>query len=209
MCTPRLLHNATTSHRPSLQKRAFTLIEVLVAIALLGTVTSAIVLALAVTLQEGEEVVAREIAMGLARDLMDEILSARYCEPGTSAYSPVLGPSPAELATGNRSLFDDIDDYHNLVDEPPKDKWGQPLGQEEAQGQTRPPQAQAAGLSRFRREVKVQYVSGSNLANPLPAGSVSDYRRIEVTVYLRDGQSRLRPLANLVRVVGHAPTESW
>lgn len=209
MIRRRLPENEMTRCWLGRQGTGFTLIEVLVAIALLGTVTSAIALALAVTLQNSEEIVAREMALGLAQDLMDEILNARYCEPGTSAYSPVLGPSPVELAAGNRSLFDDIDDYNDLIDEPPKDKWGQLLGEEDIQGQARPPQAKATGLSRFRREVKVQYVSGSDLANPLPGGSVSDYRRIEVTVYLRDQQTRLRPLATLVRVVGHAPTENW
>ncbi|WP_347244248.1 type II secretion system protein, partial [Thermogutta sp.] len=132
---------------------AFTLVEVLVAVALLATVTAAVVLALGVIMQNSEELVIRELAEGLAQDLMDEILNCRYCEAGLSPYAP-LGPSPAEKATGNRSLFDDIDDYAGLVDQPPHDKWGRLLGRESDSGE-RPPPAIASGLENFRREVKV------------------------------------------------------
>ena len=185
----------------------FTLVEVLVAVALLATVTAAVALALGVVMQNSEELVVREAAEGLAHDLMDEILNCRYCEPGVSPYA-ALGPSPSEKATGNRSLFDDIDDYAGLVDEPPHDKWGRLLGKEGDNGQ-RPSLAMASSLENFRREVKVQYVSSTNFAQPLSGSSVSDYRRIEVTVYWKTRSGQLRPMATVVRVVGHAPTETW
>jgi len=186
---------------------AFTLVEVLVAVALLATVTAAVVLALGVVMQNSEELVVREVAEGLAQELMDEILNCRYCEAGVSPYAP-LGPSPLEKAAGNRSLFDDIDDYAGLVDEPPHDKWGRLLGEEGDTGQ-RPLPAIASGLENFRREVKVQYVSSTNFAQPLSGGSVSDYRRVEVTVYWKTPSGQIRPMASVVRVVGHVPTETW
>lgn len=56
----------------------------------------------------------------LACDLMNEILLQSYEEPLTAV---AFGPEPDE-GGGNRSLYDDVDDYHSLSESPPKDRSG-------------------------------------------------------------------------------------
>lgn len=96
----------------------------------------------------------------LASDLMTEILDRPYAAPGDT---PAFGPAPSEVATG-RSSFDDIDDYHGLVEQPPKDRNGNPI----------------PGCTNWRREVRVAWVSPANLGSVL--GSDGGLKRITVTV---------------------------
>ena len=56
----------------------------------------------------------------IAADLMNEILRQAYQEP---TDLPLFGLEPNE-STGNRSLFDDVDDYINWSSSPPKDRSG-------------------------------------------------------------------------------------
>src|SRR5206468_10668264 len=56
----------------------------------------------------------------LAQSLTTEIMQAYYIDPGAS---PTFGPETGE-STGNRSLFDDVDDYSAWSESPPKDKGG-------------------------------------------------------------------------------------
>jgi hypothetical protein len=56
----------------------------------------------------------------LAQDLMGEILRQPYEEP---VDTPVFGLEASE-STGNRSAFDDVDDYNGWVDSPPQRKDG-------------------------------------------------------------------------------------
>lgn len=51
----------------------------------------------------------------LAESLLTEILEKSYKEP---TATPLFGPEAGE--TGTRSLFDDVDDYHNWSETPPK-----------------------------------------------------------------------------------------
>jgi hypothetical protein len=56
----------------------------------------------------------------LAADLVNEILRQAYEEPaGTATFGPETGES-----IGNRTLFDDVDDYSNWTSTPPKDRSG-------------------------------------------------------------------------------------
>lgn len=62
----------------------------------------------------------RAIASAIAQNLLTEIVQTDY----EDAISPVFGPEPGEL---NRSLFDDIDDYHGWQELPPLDTQMQPI----------------------------------------------------------------------------------
>jgi len=128
---------------------------------------------------------------------------------GTSPYDPYLRPGSVEKYPGTRELFDDIDDYNGWVEEPPRDRWGIPLGEEDGMGGRRPYPARAASLSGFRREVIVSYVSAQDFSKALPFGSVSDYRKIEVIVSRRYPNNVVRQLVKLTRIVGHVPSEQF
>jgi hypothetical protein len=69
----------------------------------------------------GNNLVSQQLAYGL----MNEILQQAYIEPGGTA-TPTLGKETGEN-TGNRSLFDDVDDYHGWTASPPQDRNGNAL----------------------------------------------------------------------------------
>lgn len=95
----------------------------------------------------------------LARELLTEILNAAYKEPS----APVFGPESGE-ATGNRSLFDDVDDWHGWTASPPRQKNG----------------AVIPSFTGWQRSVTVQLV---NVANPATLSNTDQgVKRITVTV---------------------------
>lgn len=106
-------------------------------------------------------------AAALAEDLMSEILQQYYEDPELAPGS--FGLSFTEAATGNRSLFDDVDDYDDWSASPPQDKDGVPLGDTDG----------------YTREVSVDWV----LSNDLNQTSVSatGIKRISVFVSHADG----------------------
>jgi hypothetical protein len=57
----------------------------------------------------------------LANDLMAEILAQAYEDPNETV---TFGLEALELVGTNRSAYDDVDDYRNLTDSPPKLKDG-------------------------------------------------------------------------------------
>lgn len=191
-------------------KRAgFTLVEVMVALAVFGITAAAITLSITSSFAVAEDARDRLIAQGLACQMLDEILGNCYSEGNAIPYDIYLRPGSLEAATGNRSRFDDIDDFNGWVEEPPKDSWGIPLGQEDGWGGYRPPAARSASLQRFRREVRVAYVLPPNYSTPLPQGYVTDFRLVEVRVYRRKQDGGLVLLARVSQVVGRTPSETW
>lgn len=66
--------------------------------------------------RSAESIGNRAVAAGLADELMAEILRAEYSEPSGGT---AIGLNAGETA-GMRSTFDDVDDYHNFNQSPPK-----------------------------------------------------------------------------------------
>ena len=99
----RIRANARRSRR---RRRAMTLIESMVATAILAGVT----LVASLTLTSGAQNTARadnsSRAARIARDLIEEIRSKAYQEP---VQTPLFGPEPGET---NRFLYNDMDDYN-------------------------------------------------------------------------------------------------
>jgi MSHA pilin protein MshD len=93
----------------------------------------------------------------LARQLLSEIMQCRYADAGAA---PVFGPEPGEL----RANFDDVDDYHNLTESPPKSRSGVPL----------------AGYDGWKREVKVAWADPGNPGAPF--ATETGLKQIIVTV---------------------------
>lgn len=109
-----------------------------------------------------------------AESLLSEILLLPY-EDASDAPGPA-GPTVVELATGNRSLFNDINDYNAWTASPPQSKSGVPV----------------AGASRYRERVKIIPLDPTTY---LPTGG-SDLGLVRVVVEtLLDEQ----PLVTLTR----------
>ncbi len=113
---------------------------------------------------------ARQVAMslcsgsGLASQLMSEVLQCRYSDPSGGG---VFGPESGQ--TGNRRLFDDVDDYSGWTETPPVNRDG----------------AEVVGFAGWRRDVAVACVDPDTMA---PCGTRdSGLKRITVTVTDRRG----------------------
>ena len=186
---------------------AFTLVEALVSISLTAIAASVLLLGIHSSLQTTDEALEQTIAAGMAEQLLDEILGARYHALGFDGYQITFSPSSYEQAGSGRERYDDIDDYDNLNNRPPEDLWGIELGTEDGEGGRRHVnfRVPAGFLAGWRQEVDVSYVAEADLTSPLPFGQVSDYRTVEVRVFRVDPQRGSRELAKLRRVVAYVP----
>ncbi len=187
---------------------AFTLIEAIVAIGLAGLAGSALLLGVSSSLQTASDNLERTIALGIAEQLIDEVLGARYMEYGVSPYQVTLRASYWERRTGTRERFDDIDDYNQVRSRPPVDMWGVQLGEDNGTGQLRHPNFRLPNdlLDRWREEIDVYYVDPNDFNRRLPWGQVSDYRAVEVRIVYVDPERGARELARLRRVVAYVPS---
>jgi hypothetical protein len=149
-----------------------TLVEVTVSTLIVGAMAVASLNALGAATRSSVDAGKRGIATTLATDLMTEILEADYVEPGSGE---VFGPEANEEAEGNRSLFDDVDDYDGWQASPPQDKDGNPL----------------ANRTGWRRQVTVEHVDIDDLENAVLPSDSRGVKRITVEVY-QDGALRHR-----------------
>lgn len=125
-------------------------------------------------------------APALARDLMAEILPNAYSEPDGVA---VFGPEAGE-AGGDRTAFDDVDDYNGWSSQPPQGKDA----------------ANMANLVGWRRAVVVEYVDPANVENVLATDT--GLKRITVTVTDPQGRQTVRTaLRSSLGVYENAPTQ--
>jgi hypothetical protein len=101
----------------------------------------------------------REEAQGLtlAEQLLEEIRPCKYADPDTESGEA-------------RATWDDISDFNNLTESPPKDRGGVPL----------------AGYEGWTRNVRVELADPANPGNN--AGSDLGLKRITVTVTCPSGR---------------------
>lgn len=145
--------------------RAFTLIETALAALLAGVLLTAALDVLGAARTTEFEVVERQRGLMLGQALLSEILQQAYEDPGLPAGSFGLG---ADESGPNRALWDDVDDYHGLVDDPPRTRDGSDI----------------AWAADYERRVRVAWVT---LADPrVSAGSNTGIKSIVVTVYRAD-----------------------
>jgi len=88
----------------------FTLIEVIIAIVIVGISLAAVMSVFIVTSQHSADPMARQQAQMIAEAYLDEILLKRFYDPDTSTVCP--GPE------GSRSAFDNVCDYNGLSQAP-------------------------------------------------------------------------------------------
>ena len=90
--------------------RGFTLIEVIIAIVIVGISLTAVMSVFIVTAQHSADPMARQQAQMIAEAYLDEILLKRFYDPDSNSVCP--GPE------GSRSAFDNVCDYNGLSQAP-------------------------------------------------------------------------------------------
>jgi prepilin-type N-terminal cleavage/methylation domain-containing protein len=97
------------------RSRAFTLVEVIIAIALMGITMTAALSAVAYAARDRRTTEELRRGNALAASLAREIQSQRFADPGGVTTIPV-GP--------NRTAFNNVADYHGYAESPPVDRSG-------------------------------------------------------------------------------------
>jgi len=92
----------------------FTLIEALLASVVLAATVTAITVPFTLAGKNQQIDIRRTLAVALAEELMEEILSREFCESDETAATH-LGPDAGET---DRCLFDNVDDYHACTEPP-------------------------------------------------------------------------------------------
>ena len=160
---------------------AFTLVEALVAITITAIAASALLLGISSSLQTTSEAMEGAIALGMAKQLLDEIVGTDCCSGGAAA------------TVGSRASFDSIADYDGFESSPPKDCWGVELGYDDGEGGRRHPNFQAPPgfFDHWQQRVDVRRVDDTNV--------------VEVRIMHVDPDRGTRELARLQRVIPDVP----
>jgi type II secretory pathway pseudopilin PulG len=192
--------------RHQTQRTAFSLIEAMVALSITAMAGAVLLLATQGVLETTNDAVAQTIAQGMATQLIDEVLGARYCG-GTDPYETTLGGSASERAGGNRDRFNDTDDYDDFSAQPPEDTYGNALGQGDWNGNFRHPALRSPGdpFNQWRHRIEVYYVNPSDPTVRRPDSQPTDYRAVEVTIERIENDGAVRPLCTMRRVFCYVP----
>lgn len=121
----------------------------------------------------------KQLARSLGEMLMAEILSKYYSDPDETGTS--IGTDSGETAPGDRSLFDDVDDYNDWSATPPQ--W--------------PDGIDILSRNDWQRSVEVVYIRPVDFDAVLPDGLDFGLKRITIRV-ARNGNE----LAELVAIRG-------
>ncbi|MBN2217960.1 MAG: prepilin-type N-terminal cleavage/methylation domain-containing protein [Pirellulales bacterium] len=206
----RKTHRAGCSghHVAPRRRTGFSLTEALVSLTITAVAGAAIVFSVNSNLQLTDHTQRRVIAQGMARQLMDEVLGTRYMALDSTPYQTVFTPSSWELETGTRERFDDIDDYHGTLSEPPVDEYGILLGTGNGEGGQRNPAfwAPIGYLSRWQQQITVSYASSLDLNQSLSGNQTSDFRAVEVRIVYNDSERGPIELAKIRRIVSYVPS---
>jgi type II secretory pathway pseudopilin PulG len=182
----------------------FTLIEAMVALSITAMAGAVLLLCTQGVLQTTNDCVDQTIAQGMAMQLIDEVMGARY-SPDSDPYPTTLAPTVYERAGSGRERFNDTGDWHGLVVSPPQDYFGRPLGQGDGAGYVRHSALQASPttFANWRQNVRVYYVNENNPRNEHP--NPTNYRAVEVTIERVEPDGDIRPLARVRRVFCYVP----
>lgn len=150
-----------------LDSRGFSLVELMIAIVLLGFIVFSLLKLFADASVLSVNPDYRNTQVMLAQELVEEIRSRRFDElsakDGNGNWSTTLGVNTGETSSDS-STFDDVDDYNGYS------------------------QTMTAPFAGFTRSVTVSYVATGALNTPLaipspaPNDWTPDYKRVTVTV---------------------------
>ena len=189
---------------------AFSLVEVLVSLAIIGMAGAALLLATESANQNGNDALSATIARGIAEQVLDDVMGQRYMAVGESSTVLPLGIETGEASTPVKTaLFDDTDDFHGLDQSPPLDRWGISLGQGNGAGGLRPDDFRLSPsyLANWRLTVAIRYVDEANPAADLAGNATGGMRSATVTV-TRTVNGVTDTLAQVRRVFSYVPTIS-
>jgi len=156
----------------------FTLIEIMLSLAILVLAIPVLASLFPWGMRQPAEARQRTQAVFLAQGLMEEIVTRKWDEnalpPGKTNSPSTIGLDAGETA-GDRSTFDDLDDYDGFLDNPVHDAVG----------------ATISTATPFWSQVQVDYVgsdiSALDLDTPLAADAGTDFKKLTVTVSWPDG----------------------
>jgi len=189
------------------RRDGFSLVEALVAIAIMAIAGSALLWGVMGTMQTTDDSVQQALAIGMAQQLMDEVLGARYHAVGSDGYETSMSASSWEKSGEGRERYNDIDDFNGLRFEPPMEVYGTAVGTGDDTGDLRHPSFRVGQdyFQNWRQEIDVFYVDPDDFSRNLSTGSVSDYRAVEIRIVREDPDSDPRVLAELRQVVSYIP----
>lgn len=145
-------------------ERGITLVEAVVSIAIVGLMLAAVLNTVGAAVVTREHATEQAQAVLLAGDLLAEIMQQAYEEAGNPGS---FGKDSGENI-GDRSKFDDVDDYDGWSSSPPEEKDGTAI----------------SGRTGWTRHVDVDYVVSSDLTTT--TGTDTGIKRITVTVTGKD-----------------------
>ena len=140
----------------------------MLASAVLGVATVAVVGPIMAARQQTEAVAGASEGLALARQLLEEIAAKPYADPDDGNI--IRGPDAME---SGRDLFDNVDDYHGYADATTAMRM-----------LSGPVVATAADGSKYSRHVTVEYRAGPGG----PAVAVGDFALVTVSVKPENGQ---------------------
>lgn len=148
----------------STYRHALSLVEVVASTMIVGLMAVAALNSLGAATRSSTSIGNRAVALGLAEELMAEILQQAYREPSGAVG---LGRDSGELL-GPRSVFDDVDDYSGWNQSPPQYRDGSVM----------------AERANWRHRVYVTYVVPSNPTQT--SATDQGALQVRVTVEYRD-----------------------
>jgi MSHA pilin protein MshD len=162
----RIIARTPKSEIRNSKSRGLTLFEVVASTLIVGMMAVAALNSLGAATRSADSIGNRAVAMGLADELMAEILQTAYSEP---TATPAFGPEGAESA-GPRSAFDDVDDYNSWNQSPPKYRDGTTI----------------PDRTNWRHKVQVSYVQPANPTLATPGNTDQGAKRIKVTIEFKN-----------------------
>lgn len=174
------MHNTVNGRRAA----GITLVETVLSLVILGGAFVAALNTIASARGAQAIVSQRQVGMALAEDLMAEILSKPLYKEGSS-----VGPEVDEMVALNRSLFDDMDDFHSWSSSPPVDADGETID----------------GAEGYSRQVAVSYVE---LMNPAKT-TYTDEGIVRITVTVKAGGKVVAELTSYRTDAWRSPQEVY
>ena len=164
-------------HNPGRPRRtsrcAFAVIESVISALIVGLMVAASIQLVGASRSAQAFSADRVRAHQLAALLMAEITEKRYSDPGSAADA--IGPGADEGA--GRSVYDDVDDYHNFSESPPRNPDG----------------AAIPGCDGWTRTVRIAWVGSSDPA----ATSLTTTGIKRITVTVSEGSRKLAEIVSL------------
>ena len=149
-------------------QRGLTLIEVVTSIVVLGLALPPLISVFTTVAAHGPDDTSQRAAIAYANNLLEEIASKHFEDPGEL-------PGSFGTEEGPRAAYDDVDDYHGLSNSPPQHFDGSAL----------------TTYGGFTRSVTVDRVTPLDLdplTVTLPTGVPTDFKRVRVTVAWTTGR---------------------